>query len=411
VAGIINKERVAFVAPASHGWSIHAAGAPNGAALRTVESLRDAADAIPPDQEIHLALPCDAALLTRLRFPSTDLGELGGMVRLQLEKTLPYPPEEITSGFDVVESAGQESILVATAVNTGRLEALCQPLRDSARLPARVTVFVLHVAATCPRDEIVFLVYKENGKLVAALCEKGKPAAVQVFADAAAVVEALPRLLTSAELEDIPTAVSLVRLDTQLAELEEPLCAFFGAPVEFFSPDAQAPPASRADLLPASWKKESLRIVRLQQLRERLLLAVAVYGAFILMALLYLVILKAKVHSVDGKLDVLRPQLVFIHARQIRWNALSPAVDPSRFLIELLYQIDKSRPADSVRVTSFHATGSEFLLDGEAPTASMAIRFGDLLRKNPELARFKFDIPAPRILPNGHAQIRIAGKS
>lgn len=381
--------------------------------MRTVNTLGEAVAAVAPGQEIHLALPSDAALLARLKFPATDRGELGGMVRLQLEKTLPYGADEVTSDFDIVESTGRDSILVATAVNTARLNALCQPLRDSARLPSKVTLFVMHVAATCPRDETVFLVYMEGGRVVAAICEKAKPVCVQTMAGPGALPQALPQLLMSAELQGVPTEISLVRLDKACGELEVPLREFFGAPVELFSPDElsrqPAAHAPRTDLLPAAWRKERHRLTRAARVKKRLFLAGAIYGSLFLLAGIYLAAMGARVRSLDQKLEALRPQLAFVQARQSRWDTLGPAIDPSRFVVELLFQIDRCLPSPSVRVTSFQESGTELAIECEAPTPAMAIKFGEALKANGALSRYKFDISAPRILGNDHAQIRING--
>jgi len=400
------------VSPSSHGWRINESGALNGARVRNVSTLGEAAAAVSPDREIHLALPCDAALLARMRFPATDPGELGGMVRLQLEKTLPYAAEEITSDFDIIESTARESVLVAAAVSTERLNAICQPLRDSERLPAKVTLFVMHVAAACPRDKTVFLVYMEGGKVVTAICEKAKPVCVHAMASAATVRDALPQLLMSAELEGLPTDFSLVLLDKACAQLEKPLSEFFGTPVELFSPDSSAPSAPRADLMPATWRKERLRLSRSASVKKRFLLAGAIYASLLVLAGLYLAVMEVRVNALERKLEAIRPQLAFVQARQNRWNALSPAFDPQRFTVELLYQINASLPSESVRMTSFQESGAgaEIAIDSEAPTASLAIKFGELLKANAALARFKFDATTPHFLPDEHAQIGITGK-
>jgi len=52
---------------------------------------------------------------------------------------------------------------------------------------------------------------------------------------------------------------------------------------------------------------------------------------------------------------------------------------------------------------------------GNIETAVAAIKQGaydfiEKIKKNPELRTFKFDMAAPRILPNNHAQFRVEGK-
>ena len=70
-------------------------------------TLGEAAAALPLNVAVRLALPCQAALLERLKLPATDREELAGMVQLQLEKTLPYPVEEVSSDFEVIDVAGE----------------------------------------------------------------------------------------------------------------------------------------------------------------------------------------------------------------------------------------------------------------------------------------------------------------
>jgi len=94
----------------------------------------------------------------------------------------------------------------------------------------------MHVAASCPKDKTVFLIYMEGGKVVGAICEKAKAVCVQTMAGSGTVMSALPQLLMSAELQGVPTDFSLVRLDRACGELEIPLREFFGMPVELFSP-------------------------------------------------------------------------------------------------------------------------------------------------------------------------------
>ena len=49
-------------------------------------------------------------------------------------------------------------------------------------------------------------------------------------------------------------------------------------------------------------------------------------------------------------------------------------------------------------------------MDGEASTATLAYQFAEKVKKNTELRTFQFEMAAPRILPNDHAQFRLEGK-
>src|SRR5437762_12360149 len=81
----------ALVSPGATGWRIRI----NGGIDNTVPTLDEALDAIPVDAHIELSLPCQSVLLERHTLPATDRAELADMLQLQLEKTLPFPVEEV----------------------------------------------------------------------------------------------------------------------------------------------------------------------------------------------------------------------------------------------------------------------------------------------------------------------------
>ena len=112
----------AILAPEADGWRVSLPGG----GTQSAKTLGEAAAAVPPGATIHLALPAHAALLERLTLPSTNREELAGMVQLQLEKTLPYPMEEVTSDFDVIKQGESESTLISVATHTGQLNRLCE---------------------------------------------------------------------------------------------------------------------------------------------------------------------------------------------------------------------------------------------------------------------------------------------
>jgi hypothetical protein len=75
-----------------------------------------------------------------------------------------------------------------------------------------------------------------------------------------------------------------------------------------------------------------------------------------------------------------------------------------------LQHLFESLPSADVRITSYNQSARQISVDGEANTAALAYDFIEKIKKNPELRTFKFDMAAPRILPNNHAQFRLEGK-
>ena len=50
------------------------------------------------------------------------------MVRIQIEKALPYSSDEFTSDFEIIEKGESESVVSAIAVHNGRLDEIAAPL-------------------------------------------------------------------------------------------------------------------------------------------------------------------------------------------------------------------------------------------------------------------------------------------
>jgi hypothetical protein len=403
----LKTKQTCLLSPGPGGWRVT-----NGASgSRDFASFADAAAALPEDAVLHLALPCRAALFERLHLPSTDATELGGMARLQLEKNLPFPPEEITSTIDIVEKGETGSVVLAVAVNNPQLDLLCEPLRQQKRLPERVSVFAMHVAAACPADETVLAVWREEGELVLAVVEKGKLGFAHVTAAATGdeLAQELQPVLLNAELDGIPTNFSRVQIDSGCAEFKDALTGFFKLPVATFSV-AGSLPEPAASLAPAHWREERKHLESVGRIKSRLIMAAVVYALFVVLAVGWVSWLSYSLHRLNAQSAALQPEVDFVQSRKGRWLALAPALDPRRYTVELLHQAFTSLPSEEIRITQFDQTPSQFKIEGEAPSANLAIEYGEQLKKNEALKDFAIEVGSPAILPNDHAQFRIFGK-
>jgi hypothetical protein len=405
---------LALLTPDADGWRLSRAGV----APQKFATLGEAAPALPEDVRLHLALPCQAVLLERMTLPATDRNELAGMVQLQLEKTLPFPIEEVSSDFMIVESGENESTLVSAAAQHAQLNALCAPLRTGGRLPEKITPFPMHIAAACPADETVLAVYPEQGQLVAAICEKSRLAWTHVIPalDAETLLGELPQMLLGAEMEGVPTVFARVRLAEECAPLAEVLWEFFQVPVEPVVFDGQLPEPD-GNLVPASWQADVERGARAAQWRHRLIVAAVLYVLAVVAAFAYLAWLKSQARKIDAQYAAAQPVLQFVQGQQARWKTLAPAIDATRYARELLYQIDKNRPTEEIHITEFDLKSAVDLkptvwtVVGEAPSYNLAIDFVNRLKEEKELGAFVIDAPKqPSLLANEHAQFTITGK-
>ena len=398
---------LALLTPDADGWRLTRAGL----TAQKVATLGEAAAALPEGTRLHLALPCQAVLLERMTLPATDRAELAGMVQLQLEKTLPFPIEGVSSDFVVVASGENESTLVSAAAQHSQIETLCRPLRDRDRLPEKITPFPMHVAAACPADETVLAVYPEQGQLVVAICENSRLAWTQVLptTGAAALRSELPQLLLGAEMEGAPVVFSRVCLAEECAPLADVFREFFQVPVE---PAAfgGALPEPAVNLVPPSWRDDEKRGARAAHWRQRLIAAGVGYVLAIIAAFAYLAWLKAQARKIDAQYLAAAPVEKYVIAQEARSQALAPAIDPSRYARELLFQINKNRPTEEIHITDFVLQPKQWRIEGEAPSANLAIDFLTKLKDEKELSAFAIDAQPPKLLPNEHAHFTIFGK-
>ncbi|MEA3189018.1 MAG: hypothetical protein QOD99_2848 [Chthoniobacter sp.] len=398
-----------FVRPAAHGW--HVMGAAGGGPARKFPTFAEAAASVPAESEVHLALPTDLVLLERMRLPATDRIELGGMMQLQLEKTLPFPADQVTSGIEIIAQTESESVVLAIAVETGQLDALVEPMRARLLLPQRIGCFAQMLARDGSPGETVCLIFGEEDKIVLAISEGGKLGYAQAISTSGPdeFFSELPQVLLAAELDGVPTNFARVRLDRELGGWHGKAGEYFGVPVEMFSTDAPLTETD-LDLVPARWRLEQARFSRASRMRGRLVLAGVLYVFLLLAAAATIFWLRHRVAKVDAQLRSTRPQIEAIAGDKARWMALAPAVDPSRYCVEILMQVCTSLPSEAIRLTSFDQTPAQFLIEAEAPTASVAVDYGERLKADGALKDFTLEVSPPAILPNDHAQLRISGK-
>ena len=394
--------KAALITPDMEGWRVSGKRYP---------TLAEAVAAVPAGGPLHLALPCHDVLLERLRLPSTDRAELSGMLQLQLEKTLPYPVEEVSTDFEVLGTGENESTLLSVAAHSGQLDDLCQPMRAAERLPSKITLFAMHVAAACPPDELVLVFYAEQGMLVAAIVESGKLGWAQTLSgtDAETLVGELPRLLLPAEIDGVPMDFTRILVAEDLEPLAITLREFFPQPVEFLSLDRTLPEPA-GNLLPPAWEADTRRLERAGRLRQQLLAAAVAWLLLVAAAFVYLAWMKRKERALSRELEAAKPEMNFITAREGRWLTLAPAVEPGRFTVELLYQIHKNLPNPEVKITELDQQLTGWKIVGEAPTAALAIDYVEKLKKDPELTVWEVSAGQPQLLPNEHAQFTIFGK-
>jgi len=333
------------------------------------------------------------------------------MIRIQIEKLLPFAADEVTTDFELIEQDENESVVSAVAIRNEQLKDMASPLLERGYIPRQVTVYAAQRASTHAPSGNAVLIYPEGETLVYAMTENGKLSLARVFegSNGEQLQLELPQLRLSAELQGIDASSPNVLLDETCYELRDTVQRILSSPTEIVG--IELPPAPvKLNLLPESWRRRRLQLVRQAEWRKRLLWAGGAYGALLFLLLLYLGVMRFQIGWLDRRIRRDAPGTEFVRATEAKWKALAPAIDAHYYPVEMLEDLFESLPSADVRITAYNQSARQISVDGEANTAALAYEFIDKIKKNPELRAFQFDMAAPRILPNNHAQFRVEGK-
>jgi hypothetical protein len=384
----------------------------NGAwEVRLLSNLEEAASLLKIDDDLVLGLPISSVLAQRFRLPTIDPTEFPEMVRLQIEKRLPYSAEEVTTDFEVVEQENGESIVSAVAVSNRHLAEIAAPLIDRGFIPRQVTVYASQRGSTHVPQGRALLIYPEGEALVSAITENGRVTLTRTLEgiEREKLQSDLPQLALSAELQGIPASFPNVLLDESCYELRDMVHEIVDRRPELVG--TETPPATvKLNLLPESWRELRAQIARRAEWKKRLIWAAGAYAGIILLFIAYVIYARIRIAYLDRQIAHDAPQTDFIKAADAKWKALGPAIDTRYYPVEILQHLSDSLPSPEIHITAYNQSARQISIDGEATSAALAYQFAEKLKKNGELRIFEFTMSDPRILPNNHAQFRIEGR-
>jgi len=379
--------------------------------VRKLQTLDEAVPLLSATDDFILGLPVTAVLAQRFRLPTVDPAEFPEMIRIQIEKMLPYSADEVTTDFELIEQNESESVVSAVAIRNEQLAEIAGPLLENGYIPRQVTVYAAQRASThAPKGNAV-LVYPEGETLVYAMTENGKLCLARAFesANGDQLHMELPQLRLSAELQGINASSPSVLLDESCYELRDTVQEILAGSTEIVG--IELPPAPvKLNLLPESWRRRRSQLLKQAEWRKRLIWAGSAYAGLLFLLLVYLGLMRFQVGRLDRQIAQDAPETEFVRTTEAHWKALAPAIDSRYYPVEILLHLFESLPSPDVRITAYNQSARQISVDGEANTAALAYEFIEKIKKNPELRIFQFDMAAPRILPNDHAQFRLEGK-
>ena len=406
------KSSPVFITPTAHGWNLLRARDGNGAwDVRLLSTLDEVVPLVTAHDEIVLSLPVAAVLAQRFRLPTVDPAEFPEMVRIQIEKALPFSPEEVTADFELIEQNENESVISAIAVRNEQLTEIVGPLLDKGVIPQQVTVYAAQRATTHAPEGRALLIYPEGEKLVSAVTENGKISLTRTLdgAEPEQLKAELPQIALSAELQGINGSFPNVLLDESCYQLRDTVQGVLDSKPALVG--IETPPASvKLNLLPESWRQRRTQLAKRGEWQKRLTFIGAGYAALFLLFLLYLGYTRLAIANLDRLITRDAPQTQFIRDTESNWKSLAPAIDSRYYPVEVLLHLSEDLPSADVRITAYNQSARQISVDGEANTAALAYQFAEKVKKDGALQNFRFDMAAPRILPNNHAQFRLEGK-
>ncbi len=401
-----------FIIPTAHGWNFLRSAEQNGSwNVRKLQTLEEAVPLLSATDDFVLGLPVTAVLAQRFRLPTVDPAEFPEMIRIQIEKVLPFSAEEVTTDFELIEQNESESVVSAIAIRNAQLAEMASPLLERGCIPRQVTVYAAQRASThAPKGNAV-LIYPEGDTLVYAVTENGKLSLARVFdsANGEQLQLELPQLRLSAELQGINASFPNVLLDETCYQLRDAVEGILAGPTEIVG--IELPPAPvKLNLLPESWRRRRSQLVRQAEWRRRLLWLGGAYAALLFLLVASLGLIRFQIRRLGQRIAHDAPETEFVRATEANWKALAPAIDSRYYPVEIVLHLFESLPSADVRITAYNQSARQISVDGEANTAALAYEFIEKIKKNPDLRIFQFDMAAPRILPNDHAQFRLEGK-
>ena len=363
------------------------------------------------DDKFVLGLPISAVLAQRIHLPSAEPAEFAEMVRLQVEKALPFSPEEVTTDYEVIHQNEEGSVVSAVAVRNEQLAELAAPLLDRGFIPPQVTVYASQRGSTHAPEGSALLIYPEGEELVSAVTENGKISLTRTFegVEPAHLKAELPQLALSAELQGINSAFPNILLDETCFHLCDTVQGILsGSPALV---GVEKPPAAiKLNLLPESWRQRRIKLARQGEWKKRLLWAGGAYAGIFALLLLVLGFFRFEISRLSRTIAKNEPQIEFVRSAETKWKALAPATDSRYYPVEILLHLFQSLPSPDVRITAYNQSARQISVDGEANAAQLAYDFAEKVKKDPALQIFQFNMADPRILPNGHAQFRLEGR-
>jgi len=370
-----------------------------------------------PSETSHLGkplvigLPAAASRTIGLILPQTDDDLLEQIILTQLERR-GFKLEQDKAGknyrWHLIGTQGGHCII--------SVDLLMDPFPENlAAAHASDYTSALRLAQL-PAGHLVII--EEQGDLVLAASHQGKLYHSHIFAQAPATEEALALEITLARLALDPelgpesiTGVALVGVGFDRS-LGSRLEAAINLPVRIVT---DLPPNTGLDT--RSWTKMLPEGIRQAQIASETrgrwiratVLGTLLYVSLAFLAFAYLHFQEQRATRLAEEIELTREPAAAVRQATERWKALALAIEPKRYPMFLLAEINRIMPGSGIVIRDFEVRGVSIELRGEARDAQLAVQFVEDIKKNRILSRYQWTAPRPE-LKGTTATFRAQGK-
>lgn len=258
--------------------------------------------------------------------------------------------------------------------------------------------------AQLPVGHIVII--EEQGDLVLAASHQGKLYHSHIFAQTPAAEDALALEITLARLTlesdlgtDSITGVALIGANFDRG-LVTRLSSILELPVRIV---ADLPPNTALDtrtwskMLPAGIRSVQTANVRRGKLTRAIVLGSMLYLSLAFLAFAYLHFQEQRAAKLTEEVEATSEPAAAARKANERWKVLAPAIEPKRYPLFLLAEINRIMPGSGIVIRDFEVKGNEIDIKGEARDAQLAFQFIEDFKKNRILSRYEWTNPRPEV--------------
>jgi len=344
-----------------------------------------------------------------LKLPPVEAGTVEELMPLRLEAAgiaAPVEPGVVASDWEEVRTRQSGRVVFAWTWTEDPLADAPASRLPSAVLPRWRTVLM-------PPRHVVL--WRELGQWFSGLTGAGGLLNVQALGDGAgaegvaADIKAQISSLVVRGMMDAPEGMLVYGEDAP--EHFDRAAVFLGIPLRRTPLPPPVVPEDTGRLLPAAILEARAAAVSARRWKLRIAAAAAVWLLAAAWVAYGYISDRNALEEARAERVRIEPESLALREIQSAWDEVMLVNGIDSFPLEVLLRLEQARPAGPLRLTTFSVgPQKDVSLSGSAPSADMALRFGEVVKRNQGLASYQWETPYPRSQTDNTFTFTISGK-